>query len=669
MKKLFSYLILLFFSCAVFGFFAVPKAHATVGSITLDGLTAVGNEFSASGTWQPRGNQCWVPAQGGDPGAFHYRIDVVDLTAGGTLLTTIDPAPCNGDYIGPVADANRGTGGVWPAPPQVESPLTFPLTQGNTICALLIHVNINGHDKVWDGACTKTAGPPHLIVYKTVVNDNGGTKNPSDFTMNVSGTNVSNPSFNGSESGTDVTLDVGSYSVSEGDHTGYTQSPSEDCTGTIAAGETKICTIVNDDIAPQLTVVKHVINDNGGNNVAGDFTMTVTGINVKPNSGFAGTESPGTNVTLDVGSYSVAESGPSGYTESDSADCSGSIAIGETKTCTITNDDQPAHITLVKSVTNDNGGTAAPNDFGISIDGNSVVSGATTDVDSNTSHTLNEVELSGYQFVSLTGGTKCPTVLGGTATLDEGESLTCTITNDDIAPQLIVIKNVVTTLGSYVNNDASDFTMIISGTVTPSGNITFDGSENGVTTILPMIGSYSVTETGPGGYKAGYGNCSGTIALGETKTCTVTNTALPGRMTGGGSVLAGSYGKITHGFELHCGAINVPNNLEINWNDKSGKSQKFHLNSLTSGACSMTTGGNPAPPPDTANGFNKFIGTGIGTLNGKPGASIAFTFVDNGEPGKKDTARYLITASGGSTAAVTTGDILLTQGNHQAHLY
>ena len=44
----------------------------------------------------------------------------------------------------------------------------------------------------------------------------------------------------------------------------------------------------------------------------------------------------------------------------------------------------------------------------------------------------NEAGLSGYQFVSITGDAKCPSILGGTVSLNEGESITCTITNDDV---------------------------------------------------------------------------------------------------------------------------------------------------------------------------------------------------------------------------------------------
>ena len=61
----------------------------------------------------------------------------------------------------------------------------------------------------------------------------------------------------------EVAVDPGAYSVSE-PAVGYAASFSADCTGTIAIGETKTCTVTNDDIAPKLIVIKHVINDDGG---------------------------------------------------------------------------------------------------------------------------------------------------------------------------------------------------------------------------------------------------------------------------------------------------------------------------------------------------------------------------------------------------------------------
>src|SRR4029453_5486975 len=172
---------------------------------------------------------------------------------------------------------------------------------------------------------------PKLTVIKHVVNDDGGTASAADFTMSIDDPGTDPASFAGAESpGTEVTVDPGSYTVSESGPSGYADSYSADCTGSIAIGESKTCTVTNDDIAPKLTVIKHVINDDGGGASAGDFTMTVHAPATTPAS-FARGESPRTDVTVGPGTYSVSESGPSGYDDSYSDDCSGSIAIGESK--------------------------------------------------------------------------------------------------------------------------------------------------------------------------------------------------------------------------------------------------------------------------------------------------------------------------------------------------
>src|SRR5262249_25961407 len=56
-----------------------------------------------------------------------------------------------------------------------------------------------------------------------------------------------------------------------------------------------------------------------------------------------------------VGSYNVSEGAVSGYAGTYSADCTGTIALGETKACTITNDDQPSYLIINKLCT---GGTS-----------------------------------------------------------------------------------------------------------------------------------------------------------------------------------------------------------------------------------------------------------------------------------------------------------------------
>ena len=184
-----------------------------------------------------------------------------------------------------------------------------------------------------------TVGKPRLIIIKHVINDNGGTAVAANFTLDSGGTNDTPDDFAGAESpGTTVILDAGNYVVTESGPSGYDASYSIDCIGSIADGQTKTCTVTNDDIAPRLIVIKHVINDDTGTADAADFTLDSGGTNDTPDN-FAGAESPGTTVTLNVGSYNVTETGPTGYAATFSADCSGSIAVGQTKTCTVTNDD------------------------------------------------------------------------------------------------------------------------------------------------------------------------------------------------------------------------------------------------------------------------------------------------------------------------------------------
>ncbi|MFA4936992.1 MAG: SipW-dependent-type signal peptide-containing protein [Patescibacteria group bacterium] len=97
--------------------------------------------------------------------------------------------------------------------------------------------------------CNPPEKRPKLIVIKHVINDDGGIKEAKDFIMQVTGTNVSQSSFLGSESGVTVLLDPGEYSVDEIGFTEYAKTLGDDCIGTIAVGETKTCTITNDDEA------------------------------------------------------------------------------------------------------------------------------------------------------------------------------------------------------------------------------------------------------------------------------------------------------------------------------------------------------------------------------------------------------------------------------------
>ena len=130
-----------------------------------------------------------------------------------------------------------------------------------------------------------------------------------------------------------------------------------------ASVESATCTINNNDAAAQFTLVKVVNNDDGGTAVPTDWTLSATG--PTPISGVTGGTSI-TNAPVNAGAYTLSESGPAGYTASGWV-CTGGgtqtgasieLAVGESATCTITNDDIPATLTLVKQVVNDDGGTA-----------------------------------------------------------------------------------------------------------------------------------------------------------------------------------------------------------------------------------------------------------------------------------------------------------------------
>jgi hypothetical protein len=184
--------------------------------------------------------------------------------------------------------------------------------------------------------------PTTLTVVKQVVNDNGGHATPADFTITIAGVAaVGGNSFPGSSSGVTKTLrTVGSYTVFESGPAGYAATMSAGCAGSIKPGEHLTCTITNDDVPATLTVVKQVVNDNGGQKTPADFTLTINGVTAQGGNSFAGSATGVTKTLTSVGSYSVSENGVVGYTlKSVSPDCSGTIALGQHKTCTFVNDD------------------------------------------------------------------------------------------------------------------------------------------------------------------------------------------------------------------------------------------------------------------------------------------------------------------------------------------
>lgn len=128
------------------------------------------------------------------------------------------------------------------------------------------------------------------------------------------------------------------YTVSETIDPDYTQTFGGDCDSSgivnLASGDSKICTITNEEKYAELTVNKVVVNNNGGTKTIADFepykvdtTTVIQGIATK----------------FPAGTYIVSETPDPGYTANFGGDCnvSGSVTllIGDSKVCTITNID------------------------------------------------------------------------------------------------------------------------------------------------------------------------------------------------------------------------------------------------------------------------------------------------------------------------------------------
>ena len=271
-----------------------------------------------------------------------------------------------------------------------------------------------------------------------------------------------------------------------------------------------------------------MINDNGGTKQAGDINVSFVHAGNPSPASFPGDEA-GTTVTMDAGSYELStdDPGPGYFGFSSDPGCSpGPIANGETKHCTINFDDKPGTLEVDKVVVNDNGGTNKATDFKFSVNnGSSVAFDAGADdqhgsksvtVDAGT-YTVSEDAAPGYtpDYDNCTG-----------VHVDNGQTATCTITNDD-QPGTLIVKKVV--VGG--TRHATDFSFKVDN----GSSVTFiqDGDQlHGKNTLTVDAGSHSVLEDTMSGYAAMYTNdqnantnCNGlTVGNGQTVTCTITNT-------------------------------------------------------------------------------------------------------------------------------------------------
>jgi hypothetical protein len=384
-----------------------------------------------------------------------------------------------------------------------------------------------------------------LTLVKTVTNDNGGTALDTDWTLSAAGpTTISGAT--GSLAVTNKSVSAGTYILSETGPGGYTASDwvcvgGSYTSGTQALvlnnGDSATCTINNDDQAASLTLVKTVTNDNGGTGLDTAWTLTAAG----PTPNISGaTGSPAvTGAPVSAGTYTLSEIGPGGYTASDWVCVGGSYTSGtqalvlnngDSATCTINNDDQAATLTLVKTMTNDNGGTALVIDWTLSAAGPTPISGATGSLAvtnksvSAGTYILSETGPSGY--TAGTWSCTAGTLTGSSLVLGIGVSATCTINNDDQAATLTLVKTMTNDNGGTAVPTA--WTLTAAG---PTPNISGATGSPAVTSAPVSAGTYTLSETGPGGYTAGAWSCTAGTLIGSSlvlgsgvsATCTINN--------------------------------------------------------------------------------------------------------------------------------------------------
>jgi hypothetical protein len=290
-----------------------------------------------------------------------------------------------------------------------------------------------------------------LTLVKTVTNDNGGGALATAWTLSAAGpTPISGAT--GAAAVTGAIVDPGAYTLSESGPSGYLAG-AWSCVGgtqvgnvvTLALGDDVTCTINNNDIAPQLKLVKTVTNDNGGTAAPNDWDLTATGSGGFTELTPAAADATFRNVTAGV-AYALSETGPGGYTAGAWSCVGGSqvgssitLALNTQVTCTINNNDIAPQLKLVKTVTNNDGGTAVANDWDLTATGSGGFTELTPaaadatfrNVTAGVSYALSETGPGGYTAGawSCNGGTQ----VGSSITLALNQQVTCTINNDDDA--------------------------------------------------------------------------------------------------------------------------------------------------------------------------------------------------------------------------------------------
>ena len=228
----------------------------------------------------------------------------------------------------------------------------------------------------------------YIILSTNVINDNGGNKQPSDFTINIHDTLAFPSSLKAvpSPQVQIISVNEGKYSISVNNVSGYNISLENQCEGVVNYGEVRSCLIIadddnisstsklpilplslsdlllpdhkgkeNQDIKPKIAAIPkptdpskvgfllistNVINDNGGNKQPSAFTINIHGTPAFPPSFKAASSKMIQVVAVSEGQYSVSvDNSVAGYQSFLQFECQGQINPNEIKTCLITLND------------------------------------------------------------------------------------------------------------------------------------------------------------------------------------------------------------------------------------------------------------------------------------------------------------------------------------------
>ena len=227
-----------------------------------------GTTFSSSGSVSNVTGSDTFYTLGGATSLWGKAWSSSDFTAGSFVVRLQNIDPGNACINNSTLSIDRVRARVYSSAPLVEnsdgdhffiSPTSADMHGifdyiGEQVCPALLNL---------DAATPPTTGT--LIVLTQVINDTPapytGTKALTDFTVNISANAPSQSSLSSSTvpriTGFDsITVNPGDYNISENSMSGYDESYSDTCSssnplmGPIAAGETRVCIITNDDLLP-----------------------------------------------------------------------------------------------------------------------------------------------------------------------------------------------------------------------------------------------------------------------------------------------------------------------------------------------------------------------------------------------------------------------------------